>query len=149
MNWVGGVTKPEAALQLLGQGGIANRGIAEAGRFSKVRMEHVWVQAYVNWAPSRGARQGGYNLTPAQTPPQHVNPNGPLNAWVPLDASFKQYSYSQGLDLKTAVPLDANALLTAAQAGGCGRSGRSPGRPRPGPTRNETGRPRFRSKIRR
>jgi hypothetical protein len=79
-HWAGGTTSPEAAQQIIGQGGIANRGLVEGGRFAKVRMEHVWVQAYVNWAPSRGAKQGGYNLTPKQ----HVNPNGPLNAWVPL-----------------------------------------------------------------
>ena len=113
MNWVGGVTQPEAAMQLLGQGGIANRGLIEGGRFAKVRMEHIWVNAYVNWAPSRGAKDGGASLTPKQ----HVNPNGQLNAWVPLDASFKQYSYTQGLDLKTQVPLDTNALFTAAQLG--------------------------------
>jgi hypothetical protein len=126
-NWVGGTTSAEAAQQIIGQGGIASRGIVEGGRFAKVRMEHVWVQAYVNWAPSRGARQGGRLTTPETTFPaglagsggsaQHVNPNGQLNAWVPLDASFKQYSYSAGLDLKTAVPLDANALLTASQVG--------------------------------
>jgi Transglutaminase-like superfamily len=124
-NWAGGTTSPEAAQQIIGQGGIASRGIAEGGRFTKVRMEHVWVQAYVNWAPSRGARQGGRLTTPETSYPagaaassaQHVNPNGQLNAWVPLDASFKQYSYSAGLDLKTAVPLDANALLTASQQG--------------------------------
>lgn len=112
-NWVGGATKPEAAQQIIAQGGIANRGLIEGGRFAKVRMEHVWVQAYVNWAPSRGNRNAGS----PQNPTQHVNPNGQLNAWVPLDASFKQYSYSAGMDLKTAVPLDANALLTAAQQG--------------------------------
>ena len=50
-------------------------------------------------------------------PAQHVNPNGQLNAWVPLDASFKQYSYSAGMDLKAAVPLEATALLNAAQQG--------------------------------
>lgn len=108
-NWVGGVTVPQAAQQLLGQGGIANRGIASGGRIARIQLEHVWVQAYVNWAPSRGARQG--------TSTQHVNPVGPHNAWVELDASFKQYSYAQGMDLKTQVPLDANALLTAAQQG--------------------------------
>ena len=53
-NWVGGATKAEAAQQIISQGGIANRGLIEGGRFAKVRMEHVWVQAYVNWAPSRG-----------------------------------------------------------------------------------------------
>lgn len=108
-NWVGGTTKVEAAQQLLSQGGIAARGILQGGQIGKVRMEHVWVSAYVNWLPSRGAKQGA--------PAQHVNPNGQLNAWVPLDPSYKQYSYSQGVDLKAAVPLDANALLNAAQTG--------------------------------
>jgi len=108
-NWVGGASAPEAAQQLIAQGGIASRGLTEGGRIAKVRMEHVWVQAYVNWAPSRGKR----NASAAQ----HVNPNGQLNAWVPLDASFKQYSYSAAMDLKGQVPLDATALLNAAQQG--------------------------------
>ncbi|WP_243457396.1 transglutaminase-like domain-containing protein [Ottowia testudinis] len=113
MNWVGGVTKPEAALNLLYQGGIAARGTASAGRVASIRMEHVWVNAYVNHAPSRGAMDGGAELTPKQ----HVNPNAALNAWLPIDGAYKQYSYSQGMDLKTQVPLDANALLDAARQG--------------------------------
>jgi hypothetical protein len=63
----------------------------------------------MNWAPGRGSQNA--------TAGQHVNPNGPLNSWVPLDASYKQYNYAPGMDLKTAVPLDANALLQAAQQG--------------------------------
>ncbi|MDF2464329.1 MAG: transglutaminase domain protein [Ramlibacter sp.] len=109
MNWVGGATVPQAALQILNQGGIAARGIATGGRITTVRMEHVWVQAYANWTPSRGARNASEG--------QHPNTNALLNRWVPLDASFKQYTYTQGMDLKTAVPLDANALLQAAQQG--------------------------------
>ena len=62
-----------------------------------------------NRAPGCGNRNA--------TPTQHVNPNGPLNAWVALDASVKQYTYAQGMDLQTAVPLDAQALLNAAQSG--------------------------------
>jgi transglutaminase-like putative cysteine protease len=108
-NWVGGATKPGAALQILSQGGIAARGLAAGGRIATIRMEHVWVSAYVNWSPSRGSR----NASTAQ----HVNPNGNLNAWVPLDGSFKQYSYAPGMDLKTAVPLDTQALLDAAKQG--------------------------------
>ncbi|MBU2123045.1 MAG: transglutaminase [Gammaproteobacteria bacterium] len=109
MNWVGGVTNPQAALQILNQGGIAARGVAQGGAIQSIRFEHAWAQAYVNWAPGRGNRNA--------TPTQHVNPNGPLNAWVALDASVKQYSYAPGLDLQTAVPLDAQALLNAAQSG--------------------------------
>ncbi|PTT79421.1 transglutaminase [Pelomonas sp. HMWF004] len=108
-NWVGGVNKVEAALQLLGQGGIANRGFLQGGRVAKVRMEHVWVQAYVNWLPARGAKQGVAG--------QHVNPIGGHNAWVPLDASYKQYTYKAGLDINTAVALDGQALLTTARQG--------------------------------
>lgn len=109
MNWVGGVTKPEAALQLLGQGGIAARGMISGGRFTTVRMEHVWVQAYVNWAPYRGSRNG--------TGGQHPNPNAQLNLWVPLDASYKQYNYTPGMDLKTAVPLDSDAFMATVRHG--------------------------------
>ena len=123
MNWVGGVQSSAAALSLLNQGGIAARGIAQAGGISSIRMEHAWVQAYVNWAPGRGSKNA--------TASQHVNPNGPLNAWVALDASAKQYSYSAGMDLQNQVPLDANALLTAyvlgkrALAQAAARAGRS------------------------
>src|SRR5882724_5845965 len=109
MNWVGGATKAEAALTILNQGGLAARGIGSSGRIATIRLEHVWVTAYVNWTPSRGNRNA--------TASQHPNPNAQLNAWVPLDAAFKQYSYTPGIDLKTQVPLDANALLAAAQQG--------------------------------
>ncbi|WP_082567450.1 transglutaminase domain-containing protein [Pelomonas sp. Root1217] len=108
-NWVGGTTKVEAAQQLLSQGGIANRGVLVGGGIVKVRMEHVWVSAYVNWLPSRGSKQG--------TNGQHVNPSGSLNAWVSLDPSYKQYTYVQGLDLNAAVSPDPQALLNAAQQG--------------------------------
>ncbi len=99
MNWVGGVTKAEAAQSLLGQGGIPNSGITSGGIIKTIRMEHVWVQAYVDYTPSRGA----VNKTP--------------NTWVPMDASFKQYIYTQGVDVRSAVPLDAQALVTQAQSG--------------------------------
>ena len=53
--------------------------------------------------PGRGARH-----VPGQSQP---------DTWVPMDGSFKQYTFKPGMDLSTAVPLDANALLTAAQQG--------------------------------
>ena len=109
MNWVGGVTKPEAAQQLLGQGGIANRGLVEGGRISKIRMEHAWVQAYVNWLPSRGAKQGSAT--------QHPSPLAQRNAWVPLDPSFKQYEFAPVVDITRDVPLDLNALRRELEKG--------------------------------
>jgi hypothetical protein len=36
-NWVGGVSVPQAALQLLGQGGIANKGIVAGGKIDLVQ----------------------------------------------------------------------------------------------------------------
>ena len=99
MNWVGGVTKPEAAQSLLGQGGIPNVAVVGGGQIQTIRLEHVWVEAYVDYVPSRGAK--------------HVAGD----TWVPLDASFKQYAYAPGMELKSAVPLDAASLLTQAQQG--------------------------------
>jgi len=99
MNWVGGVTKPEAAQQLMGQGGIPNIGMISGGSIKNIMLEHVWVEAYVDYVPSRGA----VNKTP--------------DSWIPMDASYKQYTYTQGMDIKTAVPLDAQALVTQAQTG--------------------------------
>ncbi len=112
MNWVGGVSKPEAAQQLLGQGGIANRGLIEGGKISKIRMEHAWVQAYVNWVPSRGAKQGSAL--------QHPNPLAQRNAWVPLDPSFKQYQFVAGLNLLQRVPLDIQSLISEAAGANTG-----------------------------
>ncbi|CAK0766568.1 Transglutaminase domain-containing protein [Gammaproteobacteria bacterium] len=99
MNWVGGVTKPEAALNLMGQGGIPSIGLETGGQISHIKLEHVWVEAWVDYSASRGTG---------------IRPG---DSWVPMDGSYKQYTYTQGMDIKTAVPLDANSLLTQAQAG--------------------------------
>lgn len=99
MNWVGGVTKIEAAQSLLGQGGIPNIGLNSGGTIAAIRMEHVWVEAFVDYTPSRGA----------------VNKNP--NTWVPVDASFKQYEFTAGMDIKNKVPFNSQDLLTQIQQG--------------------------------
>ena len=91
-NWVGGVTSPNSALNLMEQGGIPVTGLAQGGQIKYVRMEHVWVEASVNYIPSRASKPG------------------PGNTWVPMDASFKQYTYKPGMNLKNAVPFDADAF---------------------------------------
>ena len=93
MNWVGGVHVPEAALQVLGQGGIPSTGIAQGGVITAVKLEHVWVEAWVDFEPSRGA----------------VHRHG--DTWVPMDASFKQYEYTEGMRLQDNVSFDAEAFL--------------------------------------
>ncbi|WNG57480.1 hypothetical protein F0U59_23965 [Archangium gephyra] len=99
MNWVGGVTNPEAAQQLWAQGGVPNVALTNAGRITHIELEHVWVEAWVDFAPSRGQkqRQG--------------------DTWVPLDASLKQYVSSGGFATTVSPPVDRNSITTAALVG--------------------------------
>lgn len=99
MNWVGGVESPMAALDLLDQGGIPCIAVSQGGVIQYIKLEHVWVEAYVDYIPSRGAK--------------HFTGD----SWVPMDASFKQYQYGQGMDLKNAVPFDDQGLLEQIQQG--------------------------------
>jgi RHS repeat-associated protein len=93
-NWVGGVDVPEAAVALFDQGGIPVQAVSSGGGIAAIRIEHVWVDAWVDFDPSRGAV------------------NRTASAWVPLDASYKQYQYSAGLPIRNDVPVDTNALAT-------------------------------------
>ncbi len=102
-NWAGGLKTPEALQQILGQGGIANTLLVKGGQPVAIRMEHVWAEAFIQYHPGWGARH-----VPGQSVP---------DAWIPMDASFKQYTYSDGMDLQQAVPLDAAALISAAGQG--------------------------------
>jgi hypothetical protein len=91
-NWVGDTDTPLAALELLGAGGIPNLGLAQGGVIKKARIEHVWVEAFVDFVPSRGAK------------------NIAGDTWVPMDAAFKQYDYTQGMQLAENVAFDAVAF---------------------------------------
>lgn len=97
MNWAGGFTDANAALNFMASGGIPAGGLVEGGRIKVVQMEHVWVEAWIDYIPSRGARhrQGGGDT------------------WIPLDASFKQYAYTDGMDVSSAVPFDAEGFADA------------------------------------
>ena len=100
MNWAGGFTDPMAALDFMNSGGIPTIALTEGGKVTQARMEHVWVEAWINYSPSRGAR--------------HINGKG--DTWIKLDPSYKQYSYTTGIDIKSAVPFDAQAFLTQIQS---------------------------------
>lgn len=91
MNWVGGVEVPEAAIKLLGQGGVPNISIINGGQITHIELEHVWVEAWIDFLPSRGAK----------------NIQG--DSWVPMDASFKQFTYSDGIEIENDVQLDFEA----------------------------------------
>ena len=100
LSWLGGVASPQVAQQLLGQGGIPNVGLIRGSTMTHIRMEHVWVEAFVDYVPSRGAVHGAGDT------------------WVPLDASFKLHEVTPPSGLLTAVPFDLQALSDELLASG-------------------------------
>jgi transglutaminase-like putative cysteine protease len=100
MNWAGGFTNPMPALDFMSSGGIPTKGLVAGGKIVAARMEHVWVEAFIDYIPSRGAK--------------HVQGQG--DTWIRLDPSFKQYSYTNGIDIKSAVPFDAQGFMTQLQS---------------------------------
>lgn len=100
MNWAGGFSDPNAALDFMSSGGIPVTALTDGGKIAKARLEHVWVEAWIDYIPSRGAK----------------HKQGAGDTWISLDPSYKQYAYTQGIDIKSAVPFDAQAFLTQIQA---------------------------------
>jgi hypothetical protein len=93
MNWTGNINIPEMAIQLLASGGIPVTALTQSGQIAFVKMEHVWVEAWVDFFPSRGAN--------------HVTGD----TWVSMDASFKQYTFSEGIQFEETIPFDVNSLV--------------------------------------
>lgn len=85
MNWVGGVKEPESAQVLLSQGGIPDTLIKINGEFEYVELEHAWVQY---WDGSQ---------------------------WLAVDPSFKQYQFTEGVDVAEQVPFDAQTFTDTLQ----------------------------------
>ncbi|MDD2852643.1 MAG: transglutaminase domain-containing protein [Desulfuromonadaceae bacterium] len=98
MNWAGGFTDPNAALNFMASGGVPITGLRSGGKVVAARLEHVWVKAWIDYIPSRGA----------------VHKEG--DTWIPLDGSFKKYNYSDGVDFKTAVPFDGQGFAAQLRA---------------------------------
>jgi transglutaminase-like putative cysteine protease len=94
-NWVGGVATAQIAAAILASGGVPT-----AYNATHVTLEHVWVEAYVPFAHYRGIPLGQTGKT-----------------WIPLDPSFKQYTYTQGLDVPAIVGFDVDAFIQQAQVG--------------------------------
>jgi transglutaminase-like putative cysteine protease len=79
-NWAGGFTDINAAANFASSGGIPITSVVSGGQISKIRLEHIWVEAAIDFLPSRGAR------------------NRDADSWVAMDPSYKQYDYLTGLD---------------------------------------------------
>lgn len=101
MNWGGGFTDPMAALDFFSSGGVPTKGLVAGGKVVAARMEHIWVEAFVDYIPSRGAK--------------HKEGGG--DTWVKLDPSFKQYNFTQGVDLRSAVPFDSQGIMAQLESG--------------------------------
>lgn len=80
-NWVGNFTNLNAGMTYAASGGIPITPVNVNGVFTNVRTEHIWVEAAIDFHPSRGAQ------------------NKDADRWVAMDPSFKQYDYLQGLDV--------------------------------------------------
>ena len=99
MNWAGGFTDPNSAATAISSGGIPAAGKLFGGVLSAIRMEHVWVEAYIPYGNYRGAIMEQSNKT-----------------WIPMDGSFKQYTYTNGFDMTTTVPFSQDTYLSQAQS---------------------------------
>lgn len=97
-TWLG-VDSAAAVQSLLTQAGIPHRAVSSAGQVNAIQLEHVWVSAFVDNSPSRGA----VNRTPG--------------SWVSLDPSFKLVQGKLGLDLRSAISLNEAGYYDASQAG--------------------------------
>ena len=71
-SWVGTSGDWRAAVDVISQGGTPTTLLTSGGTVVAVRVEHTWVEAFVDFVPSRGV----------------VNRTG--DTWIPMDPSFKQ-----------------------------------------------------------
>jgi len=81
--WVG-VKDANVCGDMFASGGIPSGLVLSGGQITKLRTDHIWVEAWVTYNQYEGALQ---NAAPKR--------------WVPLDPSFKQYSFvpCQGVDI--------------------------------------------------
>lgn len=81
MSWTGATTEA-AAGALLAKAGIPTTTVTTGSVISAIRIEHVYVEAYVSYDAHMGSGSAnGHKI------------------WVPLDPSFKNYSVKSGSDL--------------------------------------------------
>jgi hypothetical protein len=93
-DWAGGFSDADSAWDLVSSGGVPITAVRSGGKIIAFRMEQVWVEAAIDFFPSRGA----------------VNKSA--DSWVALDTSFKKHFVVPGTDLTAAVPFNAQEYLS-------------------------------------
>jgi len=91
---LGGFTDPRAALQFMASSGTPVVAVSDQTGLVAAQFEHVWVEAFVDYVPSRGV----------------VNEEG--DTWVPLDPFFKRVETRLGIDPIEAVGFDAEGFMS-------------------------------------
>ncbi|MGR9116503.1 MAG: DUF6310 domain-containing protein [Gammaproteobacteria bacterium] len=91
-NWAGGFDDVTAAANFASSGGIPITTIVSGGQIVKIRLEHIWVEAAIDYLPSRGAQ------------------NKDADSWVAMDPSYKHYDYFTGLDAVQISGIDPEQL---------------------------------------
>lgn len=87
-NWAGNFSDTQAALSFASSGGIPLQLFTHSDGTQVVQMEHIWVEAALDYFPSR------------------VEINKDADSWISLEASFKQYEQIPEIDVVAAAGLD-------------------------------------------
>jgi hypothetical protein len=99
MNMAGDFENIDAAMDFVADSGTPVTEIYSGNNLKNVRIEHVWVEAALPYFPSQGTRPVNAN-----------NPNNPIDTWVSIDPSYKQYDYLIGLDANAIIDIDGEQL---------------------------------------
>ncbi len=98
-NWTGGFSDSTAALTLMASGGIPVAAGMSGGAITKARFEHTWVETYIPYGNYRGSMR-----------------DDSLRTWIPMDGSYKEFTYTNGFDVTGAVPFNQDEYLSQVQS---------------------------------
>jgi hypothetical protein len=96
-RWLG-VDSPNELARLLDANGVPYEPVYGAGSITSIRLDHVWIKAYVNYFPYRAAAKGLGD------------------SWIEIDSSFKQNSFTASRDIETQVGFHPQTLLSNVKA---------------------------------
>lgn len=114
MNWAGGFTNEFAAFQAFLYGGIPLRPVVGGGKLKGITMEHVWIEAWLSEERYRGGQDGAANGEYGHDKPfQSDDPFRGGKMWFQLDASYKQYEFTNPVDIVSVLNFDIDSYRTS------------------------------------